>query len=167
MKTLDEVTARDLMQPRVVTLRDSAPIEEALATFEDERISGAPVVDASDRPVGVLSAFDVAQTRHMQRARITGESGEHDYGFYEETGEDFDAGAFSGKEDYSPTLLGKETVADWMTPRVISVEPDRGMRDVCRLMTHEGIHRVLVMQDGRLEGIVSTSDIVRAIGAMT
>ena len=166
MKPFEDVKASDLMQKQVVTLRDSAPISEAIETFEDERISGAPVTDPAGNTVGVLSAFDIAHTRHLQRARISNDSdkGEYDYGFYEEQAEEgFNEDAFSDKENYSPQLLGRDTVADWMNPKVIAVTPDTSVSEACTIMAQESIHRVLVMKGKEICGILSTFDVVRYI----
>jgi CBS domain-containing protein len=151
------------MQTKVITLRDTSPIKWALQTFEEEHISGAPVVDAGGNVVGILSGYDIAQTRHLKESHITGEPGEYDYSYQMIDDDEFDESAFTGKEDYSPQLLGKDTAADWMNPRVISIGPDASLQEVCRIMATEGIHRVLVMNGTELHGIVSTLDVARYV----
>ena len=59
--------------------------------------------------------------------------------------------------------LGERTVAEAMTPSVWSVTSDTPVRDAARVMLDNRIHRVLVVDAGRLIGIVSSSDIVRAV----
>lgn len=54
-------------------------------------------------------------------------------------------------------------VQDVMTPRVITVPPDYPLADTAKLMTEKGIRRVLVRQGGRIIGIVSDTDIFRAV----
>lgn len=51
------LTARDFMNPKVVSLPAQMPIDEALASLERAKHSGAPVVE-QDRVVGVLSELD-------------------------------------------------------------------------------------------------------------
>ncbi len=170
MQALTDVTARELMQGRVITLPSNATIAEAVATFEDEHISGAPVVDETGKPVGVLSSFDIAQTRHIRENRLNTERGEEDFSLrndgYEWAGDPtWDESALSGKEDYSSETLGRETVGDWMTAKVISVPPEANLAEVCRTLSQESIHRVLVIEGGRVAGIISTSDIVRHLAS--
>ncbi len=49
---------------------------------------------------------------------------------------------------------------DWMTPEVVSVGPDATLTEVCGVMAEESIHRVFVLKDKRIQGVVSTLDIV-------
>jgi CBS domain-containing protein len=53
-------------------------------------------------------------------------------------------------------------VRDWMSRSPVAVPPDRLVASVIRLMRSEGIRHVLVVDDGRLAGIVSDRD-VRAL----
>lgn len=159
MHWMDMIKVRDLMRTELVTLPTTATIREALETFESERVSGVPVVDATGQPVGVLSAFDVAQSQHLSaRGRINDQAGTSEYGFYDEEANEGSEGF--DPEGYSPAMLGRETVADWMHSGIIHVEPDATLRQVCELMIGEGIHRVLVLEKGRLVGLLSTMDIV-------
>src|SRR5258708_8722018 len=52
-------TARELMTPNPLSLRDTTPIQDAVAFLIDKGISGAPVIDEAGRPVGVLSQTDI------------------------------------------------------------------------------------------------------------
>lgn len=163
MKTLDSVTARDLMQSRVVTLPSNAPVAEAIETLEAESIGGAPVVDASGNLVGVLSARDVVRTEHLNEGRIATERGTYDLVEQEDEirGRSFwEVDEPFSKEDYSSELLGRETVAQWMNPEIISVGPDATLGEIARLMFEQSVHRLLVVEESRLRGIISTFDVV-------
>lgn len=158
MKTLATVTAHDLMRSPVITLPEDATISEALALFEDEGISGVPIVDESGRVSGLLSQDDVARGEHLRQDRI-------------ETGRDWSFGEVDpnlegqedeilAREDYTPHMLGQDTVSDWMSTRLVQVPPSASLREVCEVLRREGVHRALVMDRGRLRGIVTSSDIV-------
>jgi CBS domain-containing protein len=54
-------------------------------------------------------------------------------------------------------------VSDYMTEDYVAVSPDTPVRDVARSMRENQIHRVLVLDDGSLCGIVSTFDLVGLI----
>jgi predicted transcriptional regulator len=163
MKTLADVRARDLMQEHVTTLNVDAPIREAVETLRGDGVSGAPVLDAAGKVVGMLSVSDIARPEHLEGDRINEVRGDYDLGnpigdaFEEERVEDEE---FT-RSDYSPEMLGRETVGDWMRPTVISVAPDAPLRRVCELMLSERVHRIVVIENGTLHGIISTMDIVR------
>lgn len=63
--------------------------------------------------------------------------------------------------------LGKDPqklkAQDVMTSRLITVPPDCPLRDAAALMTEKGIRRVLVSRGGEIIGIVSDTDIFRAV----
>jgi CBS domain-containing protein len=164
MTTKTEVRARDIMRTEVVTLPADATIREAVRTLQDDRLGGVPVVDTSERVVGFLSLADIARLEHLQGDRVNESRSERQFSnpigeaLEEESVEDEE---FSSREDYSPELIGQETVGQWMTPQVVSIAPDASLKQVCRVMVSESVHRVVVLEDERLVGIVSTMDIVR------
>lgn len=67
--------------------------------------------------------------------------------------------------DASPewNLLDEHTVDEVMTRTVWSLPPTRTVLEAADLMGRKAIHRVLVVDDGRLVGIVSALDITRAV----
>jgi CBS domain-containing protein len=159
----DKIKASDLMSTDLVCLGVSTPIREAVETLEEYKISGAPVLNEAEELVGVLSASDIVKTEHLEDSRIA--SGARESHYYavdplEDSGDFDDAAAVFSRDEYSDEVLGRETVGDWMTDKVISVPPDATLRDVCRLMARERIHRVFVVEGRRLRGVISTFDIV-------
>ena len=62
-------------------------------------------------------------------------------------------------------IIGKEgkTVRDIMTRGVISVGADTDLEEVNHILVNERIKRVLVVDQGKLIGIVSRADLVRMI----
>jgi CBS domain-containing protein len=51
--------AADLMTANPVSIREGATVREAVEFLTRHEISGAPVIDAAGRPVGVLSRADI------------------------------------------------------------------------------------------------------------
>ncbi len=159
MTAATDVRARDLMQTRVITLSASASIEEAVETFETERISGAPVVDVAGNPIGVLSAFDIARSEHVRDGRI--ESGHGRWYLADPLADEPNYDVDFNHEGYNPATLAEATVSDWMTRELVTVGPEAKLTEICGKMTEHGIHRVLVVADRKLMGIVTSFDIVR------
>src|SRR6185503_16023102 len=57
--TLMARSASEMMSPNPLSLRENLTLKEAIAFLVDRNISGAPVIDAAGRPVGVLTQSDV------------------------------------------------------------------------------------------------------------
>jgi hypothetical protein len=55
------------------------------------------------------------------------------------------------------------TVAAVMSPFILSIGPESPVSDAIRLMAADHVHRILVIDDGNLVGIVSTMDVMRAL----
>jgi CBS domain-containing protein len=167
MIQLNRIKARDIMQTDVVHFSPSTPIEEAIETMEDLHISGAPVLDEAGKVVGILSAYDVAKPEHVRSGRVETVHGEYEMGepVGEENLDEYSGDeAFFNKEDYSPEVVGKDTVGEWMSSEVISVDPEWTLKEICRVMVKQHIHRVPVVKRRELKGIITTLDIVRCVG---
>ena len=55
-----------------------------------------------------------------------------------------------------------------MTPRTLTIDPSAGVREAAQQLLYADVHRLFVTEQGRVVGVVSSSDLVRAIatGAM-
>lgn len=163
-KSFDQLRARDLMRRDVVSFGPETPIEEAITTFEDLHISGAPVVDALGALVGMLSAADVMRIEHVADGRLETGRGDPTMSYADDEGDLFDPEeVILIRDDYSPQVRGAETVGDWMSAGVVSVAPDDSIKKVCRAMVKGSFHRVCVVDKDKLVGIVTSFDVVRAV----
>jgi len=59
--------------------------------------------------------------------------------------------------------LDQLAVSEIMTPVSFSVGPDCSVRDLADFLVRGGIHRAMVLEDGRLLGIVTTMDVLAAL----
>lgn len=65
--------ARDLMVADVITIREDAIVQEAIDTLLKHKISGLPVVDYTDRLVGIISEYQLLEiifAPHLARSRV-------------------------------------------------------------------------------------------------
>jgi CBS domain-containing protein len=60
-------------------------------------------------------------------------------------------------------LLENTSVRDIMTARPYTVAPGEDVREAARQMLYADVHRLFVTEGGCVVGIVSTTDIVRAV----
>lgn len=156
-----QLPVRDVMHKDVLTLQVDATVEEAITLLDEYRVSGAPVLDDADHLVGVFSLRDVARREHLAGDRLAVES-RPGPGVLDDEGELVDPDFFS-REDYSPDVLGRVRVGEWMTGGVVTVAPDAPLSEVCRTLLSESIHRVFVVEDGALRGVFSSYDLVRLL----
>lgn len=59
--------------------------------------------------------------------------------------------------------LGEHVVGEIMSRQVVALAPDAEVREAAELMLEADVHRVLVMEDGELLGIVTMTDVVRVV----
>jgi CBS domain-containing protein len=146
----------DVMTTNVITVEPDTSVQ-ALATLLSERgISGVPVVDKNDRLVGVVTEGDLLHRtetgteRRIQRRRSR---------WLDTFATDQEAA-----RDY--VKAHGRTVREIMTRDVISVGDATELADIATLLETKRIKRVPVLRDGKVVGIVSRANLVRAL-AMT
>ncbi len=143
--------ARNLMTPEVVTVPPETPVLAVARLLADRGISAVPVVDAEGKLRGVVTESDLIR-------RLAGEE-DRPVGWLTS----FFASPERAADRYARTHGA--TAADVMTRPVVAVEMDAPVSTIARLMEEKGIRRVLVTEEGRLKGIVSHADLLRALVA--
>lgn len=149
--------ARDLMQTDPIAVSPEQPLLQAHRLMLEEEIHGAPVVDEDGNVLGVISALDllraVQQEYESGAAVPTYFRGDLPY-----SGPDW----FQTPEDFQDRLADL-TVGDVMVTEIVSVRPDAPIADVARIMRSQRIHRVLVVDDRQLLGLVTTFDLIATL----
>jgi len=145
------------MNPEVLVVRDDLTVAELAAFFVDQEISGAPVHDDSGSLVGVVSLTDIVRCTSSGGTRYVPD---HDPGFDVRGWEDR-----LEPEDLESLHFDDEgvLVRDIMTPAVFSIDADTPIREVARSMMDSHLHRMLVTKEGKIVGIVSTSDLLQMV----
>jgi len=144
---MSERSVGDLMNPNVVCLEPDTTVREAEALFGERGISGAPVVDDSGQPVGVLSQHDLI--RHQADRATAGDTGR----FYSDVEEYRDLAS-------APVDLSTTPVSRLMSRELLTVERDAPVALAARRMRERRVHRLLVVHGGALVGIVSSLDLL-------
>ena len=145
--------AADVMTADVITVDPGTTVQDLAALLSERAISGAPVVDAAGRLVGIVSEGDL-----LHRVEIGTEA--HGHGKRSWWLEDF---AAEHARDY--VKAHGRTVNDIMTRDVLTVGEETDLGEVATLLETRRIKRVPVMRGDRIVGIVSRSNLVRALGA--
>jgi len=124
--------AKELMRRDVITVRDDTGVDDLIDLMVRERIHGCPVVDGNGRLVGVVTQQDV----FFSGIQGPGEG----------------KGGDSGRN--------RMTVRELMTSPPVSADEETRITNLCRMMHRLGIHRVPIVKDGKVTGIISSLDIV-------
>jgi CBS domain-containing protein len=149
---VDELKVREIMTSPVITVKPETTVRELADILAQNKISGVPVVDAEDRMLGMVSEADVI----VQDADLH-------FPYYIQFLESviYLQSVHKFEERFRKAFGSK--VSEIMTEDVVSVAPDQTVREVATLMADRNVNRVPVAEDGRLVGIVTRGDIVRAI----
>lgn len=124
--------AKDFMVREVITLRPDQSLEDAIDILVRHGFSGAPVMVAPQRVVGILSEFDCMKL----------------------------IASCSFHQDR--TLMDVQ-VQDVMSELKACIEPDADLFSVAHRFLVQGVRRLPVIADGRLLGLVTRRDLLRAI----
>jgi CBS domain-containing protein len=146
------ITASDLMNPEVLTVRDEMTVRELAAFLIENEISGAPVADAEERLVGVVSLVDVAAAASGEGPRLTRDGSSYFIDDWEEGRDDGDFGEL-------PLVEEGLRVAAIMNPKIYSVREDATVSEIT-MMLDGHIHRLLVTREDRAVGVITTSDLL-------
>lgn len=143
--------AADIMIRDVVTIREDASIEELCDLLQEKNIKGVPVVDKSEQLVGIVSMDDI----------VYGTMGQMEEG-----------STASRKEKCVARIKGKSSkatsetpikVSDIMTSPPIFADEESDCIDICDTMWKFRIHRIPVVKDRKVTGMISALDFCRAV----
>jgi CBS domain-containing protein len=147
--------ARDVMERHVITVDPDLPLLDAHRLFVEEEIHGAPVVDETGRVLGIISSADLLRAVDDEEGSSTGRAAGYLRELLDEAG---GPGPLLSSE--LSTRLQAVTVADVMTAGGVTVAPDTTVDEVASCLRRHRIHRVPVVSNGTLEGIISTFDLI-------
>ena len=153
--------AKDIMTANVISAHVDMTVDELTELLHKHSISGAPVIDALGRLVGVVSATDIILQHEILGGRPAMDS---DYHRQIESRDDpllaeLFADEFRDHEDQ----FSNHKVRDIMSADVISAQQDTPISELAGIMYNARIHRVIVLDGDRLAGIASTMDILKAV----
>ncbi|MGG5809566.1 CBS domain-containing protein [Falsiroseomonas sp. CW058] len=143
--------ARDLMTTTPITLPPDLPLAAVARIFAERGISGAPVVDAEGRLLGMVTEGDLvhrlAATERKKPGWLTGLL------------------ATAGQQAEQYARLHGRTAADVMTRHLVTAEEDTPVEKIAKALEDRHIRRVPVLRGEVLVGVVSRADLIRAVMA--
>jgi CBS domain-containing protein len=130
----------DVMTRTVTTVMLETPLKAVAAKLLGLGISGAPVCDRDGRVLGVVSESDVV---------------------FKELGPAPRRRAFFAQVEHESKKRAR-TAGEAMTSPAVVIGPRRPVGEAARKMLDRGVNRLPVVDKGRLVGIVTRADLVRA-----
>jgi CBS domain-containing protein len=142
------MNAADIMTPDVITVGPDTPLDQIVTLMLDGRISGIPVVD-EDAVIGIVTEGDL-----LRRVELGSEP----------------------RRSHLLELVSRATplaaeyvrshgrkASEVMTESVITVDDTTPIAEIARILETRRIKRVPVLRDGKLVGIVSRANLLRAL----
>ncbi len=126
---------RERMTAHPITVQEDTPVAEALSFMRQNRVRRLPVLDRRSRLVGIVSEKDLLYASPSPATSLS---------VYEIT-----------------YLLSKLKVKEIMTREVITVCPDCPLEEAARIMVDHKIGGLPVVEDGRLVGIITETDLFK------
>lgn len=146
-KRLGGLRCADIMSSPVVTAQFGMPLAEAWALLQQHRVKALPVVDRVQRIIGIVTRADFMRAAEAEQRE----------GF---------AGRLQALLRPSPTVHSDkpEVVGQIMTRGVLVASADRPIAELLPLFTATGHHHLpIVGEQARLVGILTQSDLVKAL----
>jgi CBS domain-containing protein len=140
---------RDVMTANVISVSAQATILEAARTMLRNRISGLPVVDAEGRLLGMVTEGDF-----LRRSEIGTERRRPKW-------LEFVLGPGRMAEEY--VHVAGRKIEDVMTRDPVVVGEDDDLQTMVELMERRRIKRLPVLRNGKIVGIVSRANLMRAL----
>ena len=138
-----------LMSTNIVSVLPSTTLADAVRIMLAHNVSGLPVLEADGKLVGMITAGDL-----LRRTELESEGKQPSW----------------LKVFLMPSSVAADYVAthgrrvgEVMTQHPIHVGPATDLAEVSRLMLHRHVKRLPVLEAGRLVGIISRSDVLRAL----
>ncbi|AET93623.1 signal-transduction protein (plasmid) [Burkholderia sp. YI23] len=145
--------ACDIMTTSIITASPDMTVRHAAGTMVFAGISGMPVVDETGKLLGMITEGDL-----MHRAEI-GTGVKHRAWWLDMVASTSELASQYVKEH-------AKTVKDLMTTDITTVTETCPVGDIAELLERRRIKRVPVMRDGKVVGIVSRSNLIRALVTM-
>ena len=162
-------SVRELMATEIVSVAPELTLRSAVELFAVRHIGGAPVrsgsrlVEASSPP---LPATDARPDWDLETSGEWREGDDAPAAFFSDlwadTGEDV-LERFEQATGPEGDMLAEHTVSEAMSRRVVHVAPETPVPSAARLMSRHELHRLLVLEEGKLCGVLSAMDVVRAV----
>ena len=127
----------DVMTREVVTVEPETSFREVIRIIKDSRVHALPVVDAHGTVLGVVAESDLLVRQEQTEGRVRRPWRRH-----------------------GRARLAGTTAGEVMTSPAITIDPGQTLGQAARTLHKRHVGRLLVVDGGRLVGIVTRSDLL-------
>ena len=148
------LTVRDIMETQVPPVYPEDPIEHVVRVLRDHELPGVPVINEGGRCIGIITESDLV---------LAGEDADLHLPHYVEL---FGGLVFLEPLKRFESRLRKAVAAtarDMMTEDPVTIDAGASVRDAARLIADSHHNRLPVTEHGRLVGVVTRVDVLRAL----
>ncbi len=150
------LTTSDIMSSPVITVKAVTPVRELMDILQTHEITGVPVVDENGDLAGVISITDILSVNEGEE-----EIGDRIPDFYTSP-------AMDGLAQITSLIEPDETILDapvgsLMCKNIVTADKDASIGEISGALVARRIHRLLIVEETRVTGIVSVGDVLRAI----
>jgi CBS domain-containing protein len=149
LKKEGTVRVKDAMTRSAISISPKADVSEALDVMIRSRLSGLPVVDETGSLVGIVSESDF-----LRRWELGTESSPIHW---------LEEFILPGMVAEIYTRAHSRRVEDIMSKEVATVDEDASLSDAVGLMEKRRVKRLPVVKEGKVVGMISRADFVRAL----
>ncbi len=139
--------AKDIMMTDIMTVSPDTPVRDVAQLMVDRGVPSVPVVDAAGKVLGMVSEGDLLRKKIApQRPQVVDV-----------------LGGYQGMEEYREAFrkMGANTSGEIMTSPVVTVEADDEAAKVGETVLNHHIKQVPVLENGKLVGVISRSNLLR------
>lgn len=155
---MKSLVAKDILNTDVITVLEDMTVHELAALFTEKMISGAPVVNADGKVIGVVSLSDIVRSDQRRSEIIHSVAPPNSY--LQEWGDTFDSNEM---QELHLEIDDGLAVRDIMTPFAFQVQETTSVQEMADIMISGRIHRLIVTRDERMVGIVTSLDMLKII----
>jgi CBS domain-containing protein len=156
-RVMREPSAADVMSRNVLTVGPDMTVRELADFLTENEITGAPVMDDHGRLLGMVSLSDIAR-------------GEADEGDLVADRGDPEASVHGWEDEANVEEMGdlhveggETPVREIMTPTTYTVAHDTPVSRLAQTMIAGRVHRLLVVRDRHVVGIVTSLDLLKLL----
>jgi CBS domain-containing protein len=135
----------DVMTRDVVTVEEDTPLKDVAELLLEHGVTGVPVV-FEGRVVGVVSETDILYKERGPEGEPRGSI----------------AWLLDGPQQNFRRKLAARTAGEAMSSPPVTIRPSRPLAQAAAMMLEHRVNRLPVVEGGRLVGLVTRSDMVRA-----
>lgn len=134
----------EIMKTDVYAIDMDAELFDVLRLITEKGVSGVPVVNGDGKPVGFISDGDIIRFLASEHPLVVNPSSFIEIDF-----------------DSKLRALMKRKIKEIAKKRVITVDSDDSLSDICGVMVENHIKKAPVMSDGKMVGIINVSNITK------